>query len=165
MLDSIPKLRQLNFKPTYKDKCIDVILSNMAENYGTDEVYKAIDPDDTAKAKPSDHDPAIVHPLDDVDDKTREYKEIRFRPLPNSGIQLFANLVIEEEWEQVKSSDDPTDQVLVLNSLLKEKLESAFPMKTLKISTHINLILRRKSKTLTERKRESIANMENNKIS
>ena len=46
LIDSIPKLKQLNFKPTYKDKCLDIILSNLSEYYGHDDVYKAIKPHD-----------------------------------------------------------------------------------------------------------------------
>ena len=78
LLDSIPKLRQMNFKPTYKGRCIDIILSNVTENYGIDHVYEAIKPDDPSKGKPSDHDPAIVHSFVSIEDQAREYKVVRF---------------------------------------------------------------------------------------
>ena len=53
---------------------------------------------------------AIIHPLVNIEENTREYKIIKIRPLPESGLQNFPESIIQKEWDEVKATNDPSEQ-------------------------------------------------------
>ena len=97
-------------------------------------VVESVEPDHPSKGKKSDHSVPILYPLDNysIQEKTT-YTERTTRPLPDSGIQRFGQLMTSEDWEGVNSEDSPTEHNKALQAMLGRMLEDALPTKTVKL--------------------------------
>jgi hypothetical protein len=76
----------------------------------------------------------IIYPLDNNRIKeSTEYKVRTTRPLPESGVRRFGQAMVEEDWEEVKPEDSPTQQDEALQALLARMLEDSLPTKTVRL--------------------------------
>ena len=66
----------------------------------------------------------------------RNYRVIKYRPLPQSSIQKFGQWLTSESWNSLKEVSDPTQKVTAFEHLLTSKLNEFFPEKTMKISSN-----------------------------
>ena len=135
LIDGLPRVRQIVTKNTYKDKIIDIILTNLHQLYKVPIIAPPVAPDDPRYAKPSDHSIPIAIPLSDNEDcQTREYQTKTVRPLPDVKIDMFGNWIKGECWEEISQSLKPTEQVKVLEEIFQSKLDIFFPEKDIKYS-------------------------------
>ena len=134
LLSSIPRLRQIVTKNTYKDKILDVMLTNMHQAYAVPMVVPAVPADDPRRGSPSDHSTPVACPLT-ANDVTagREYTIKISRPLPDSGIREFGEWITREEWACLSDDANPTEQVLEFEKIMENKLDVIFPKKSVKI--------------------------------
>ena len=89
-----PKMKQIVTLPTRGNKILSVIITNMSEYYSSPVIHQAVDPDETFPThKPSDHNVPVAYPLNNSSymNSSRNYKVKKFRPLPQSGIELCGN--------------------------------------------------------------------------
>ena len=136
LLDSIPKLRQINTKNTCNGKVLDVLLINIPEHYPPPCIVPPVPADNPAKGCPSDHSTVVATPLSKpgMETSINEYTTKTCRPLPESGKVEFGQWIMHENWDCIQP-DDPTDvQVEVLQNLMTEKLNLIFPTKTVRIT-------------------------------
>ena len=89
------------------------------------------------KEKPSDHSvPICVPHIDRHSRPCRNYRVIKYRPLPESGLRRLGEWVVNEGWEEVKGGQlPPTQQAEVLQMTILKQLDNFCPEKSLKISS------------------------------
>ena len=111
LISGIPKVRQIVCSSTYKNKKLDIILTNLHQLYQIPIIVPPVQPDDPTRGVPSDHSIPLAVPVSSSHHVTRVYKTATVRPLPESGIQEFNNWIERCDWEPVLSATSPTEQV------------------------------------------------------
>ena len=134
ILPAVPRLQNLQQLPTLNGKNLDVFLSNLGPFYSNPVVVPAVNPDEPARGKKSDHEVPVNYQLNNCSIKeTPEYQDRTTRPLPEAGLRKFGLSMINEDWEGVRQEDSPTRQEEALQALLARKLEEALPTKTVRL--------------------------------
>jgi hypothetical protein len=136
IISALPKCQQIVTQNTYKDKILDIILTNMSHLYSVPYIAPAVQPDDIRHASPSDHNIPVAVPLAGAHSvKTREYSIKISRPLPKSGLLEFGTWVSQENWQHLLSEDmSSSQQVHIFESILQNKVDYIFPQKICRIS-------------------------------
>ena len=130
------KLRQVVTKSTRQGQILDVIIMNLSGLYKTPIIVPPLQPDDTTTAKPSDHSVPVCFPhTDRFKPAQRDYKVIKYRPLPDSALREFGNWIVKEDWTSVSDQMGPNEQVHRFEDILKEKLDTFCPLKQLRLSS------------------------------
>ena len=111
ILDIKEELVQIVRKPTRKDKILSVIITDMHKYYSEQKIYPLVEPDETGKGKPSDHSTPIAFPHNDTSEPKQSFKNLTYRPLPESRIRQFGNWITKESFEVVFQKEVPTDKV------------------------------------------------------
>ena len=62
LLSGIPRLRQIVTQCTYKNKILDVILTNLHSAYSVPEIVPPVPADDPCHGAPSDHYTPVAYP-------------------------------------------------------------------------------------------------------
>ena len=102
LLDGIPRVRQIVTQPTYRNKILDIMLTNMHTLYAVPMIVPPVPPDDATNGAPSDHSTPIATPIAvSVNRKTREYTTRVSRPLPDSGVREFGQWIVQEDWSRL----------------------------------------------------------------
>ena len=134
LINAIPKLRQIVTKFTYKQKILDIILTNLHQFYCVPVIVPPVLPDRAGHGVPSDHDVPVAHPKAVPEAHVNEYKTVTSRPLPESGIREFGQWICDEKWVDLKYDQTPTEQAQLLQEILSEKVEKFFPKKIFRVS-------------------------------
>jgi hypothetical protein len=135
IVSGIPRLRQIVSKPTHKFKVLDVILTNLSQAYAAPIIVPPVSPDNPLHGVPSDHSVPLAYPLSsDNISQTREYITRVSRPLPDSGIREFGQWITQEDWSCLMDDDNPTEQVSKFENLVQSKLNTIFPLKSVRLS-------------------------------
>ena len=141
LLQGIPKLHQIVTQPTHTSgKVLDIMLTNMSSLYCVPVITPPVQPDNPLVGVPSDHSTPVAVPLaSDTLQQAREYTVRVTRPLPQSGILEFGEWMCKEDWLDISRMRDPSEQVLLFESKMQQKLDVIFPTKTLKINPYVDL--------------------------
>ena len=135
ILSSIPHARQIVTKPTRGDRILDVIITNIPQYYGEPDIVSPVFPDKPGSGVPSDHDVPVAAPLTHTSAiPTRTYRTVKYRPLPQSAISQFGQWITNEDWQSVNEPHNPSDQVELLQYILSEKVDSHFPLRTVRLT-------------------------------
>ena len=130
------KLRQIVNQNTRKDKILDILIMNTSSYYKTPVIAPPLLPDNPNTGKPSDHSvPVCIPHLDRHKPPERNYRVVKYRPLPQSGIDKFGRWIVSQSWDDIQSISNPTQQAKHFENLLLQKLNSFCPEKELKISS------------------------------
>ena len=135
LISGIPRVKQIVTQPTHKNKILDIMLTNLHQFYQIPIIVPPVAPDDPTRGVPSDHSTPLALPVSAANHITREYKTTFVRPLPESGIQEFKAWTKNLEWGPILEINSPTEQVELLEKTLENKLNTIFPMKTVKTSS------------------------------
>ena len=154
------KLRQIVDKKTRKNSIIDVLIMNLASYYESPIIAPPIGPDNPLKAEPSDHSVPVCYPhLSRHDRPVRNRKIVKFRPLPESNIIQFGQWIVSESWSGIDKSQSTSQQAHSLEHTLKGKVESIFPLKTKRLSSHDKPFITSEIKKIDrQRSREYVKN-------
>ena len=135
ILDCGLKLRQIVDKNTHGRKILDIIITNLYSYYNMPIICPPIGPDNPKTAEASDHFVPVCFPhTNRFKPPQRNYRIIKYRPLPQSGVNKFGEWITAESWQSVNDESSPTEQVSQLHKMLSQKLETFCPEKSLKIS-------------------------------
>ena len=136
LLQSIPKLRQINGRNTCNGKVLDVLMINIPEYYPSPVIVPPVPADDPTRGVPSDHSTVVATPISHTEggQNLNEYSTKVIRPLPESGILEFGKWITSESWDCIDSNYLPDKQVSVLQEVMTNKLNTIFPTKQLKVS-------------------------------
>ena len=100
-------LRQIVLKNTRKNKCLDVILTNMANYYNEPNIFPPPGLDIENQGVPSDHSVPVSTPITTTNQASkREYTTRRYRQFPDSGIRSIGQWLTFESnfgWDQLRT--------------------------------------------------------------
>ena len=109
---------------------------NLWSHYGSPVIVPPIQPDDPTKAKPSDHSvPVCVPHTDRHCPPSRNYRTIKYRPLPDSSDSKFGDWTVRENWENISEEMTSSEQVSHFEELVSARLEEFCPLKEIKLSS------------------------------
>ena len=130
------KLRQVVDKSTRSGQILDVLIMNTWAYYNAPIIAPPISPDDPSKGKPSDHWVPICTPhTDRYQPPQRNYRRVKYRPVPDSGIQKFGEWVVTADWDKVVNGQSSSELVSNFERLVQTKLDDFCPVKEMKISS------------------------------
>ena len=153
-------LRQVVDLSTRQGRILDIIIMNTIMYYNSPIIAPPIKPDNPLKGKPSDHWVPVCTPHTDRHrPATRNFKIIKYRPLPESSVRKFGEWIVKEGWETIEENSSPTQQVAEFERLCQDKLNQFCPEKELKLSSQdkpfitaeLKMIDRKKSREYTKR--------------
>ena len=154
------KLRQIVDKNTRNNKILDVIIMNTSGLYKSPVIAPPIQPDIPGSGQPSDHSvPICVPHTDRYTRPVRNYRIIKYRPLPESSIRRFGEWIVGETWDTISQDTSPTEQASQFEKILKERLDFFCPEKVMKIGPQDKLFITAELKRISRLKnREYIKN-------
>ena len=136
LLDGLPGFQQIVKQFTYKEKTLDVILTNRAHLFSNPITVEPVQPDDPENGKPSDHLTVIAIPLHQSEQvTTREYTTKTVRPIPQSAVTKFSNWLLQKDWEWLEDNSDPSQVVEEWEKILEDEINLICPSKNVKISS------------------------------
>ena len=147
------KLRQMVDKCTRKVKILDVIIMNTSRYYKSPIIAPPIQPDNPSTGQPSDHSvPVCIPHTDRYKPPQRNYRIIKYRPLPESSVRRFGEWIVSESWSSVRSELSPTEQATALHGQLLENLDRFCPVQEFKLSTHDKPFITKELKRIDRQK-------------
>ena len=154
ILPAVPRFQNIQHLPTRNGKNLDIFLTNIGQYYSRPVVVPSVDPDCPAKGKRSDHDVPIIYPLDNFSiTESKSYREKTTRPLPDSGVRSFGLAMMNQDWEEVRLEDSPTQQDDALQALLSNMLEASLPTKTVKLRYNDKPFITQEIKVIDRKRR------------
>ena len=130
------RLRQAVDKCTRQGRILDIIIMNTLGYYNSPIIAPPIKPDNPLKGKPSDHwVPVCIPHTDRYRPAQRNFKVIKYRPLPDSSVRKFGEWIVGEGWETIKDNVSPTNQVAAFEQLCQDKLNQFCPQKEFRLSS------------------------------
>ena len=142
---------------------LDPIITTLANYYQTPECLDPLDADPEKHGKKSDHKIVVARPINKFNNKSgREIKQIKVRPMPESGMTKMKNWFIDQTWEKVYKAETAHEKASIFQNMLMEALDSIFPQKIMKVSsddqpwvTHRLKVLDRRRKRIFHKERRS----------
>ena len=129
------KLRQVVDKSTRKQRILDILIMNTSSYYKSPLIAPPIQPDNPNTGQPSDHSVPICIPhTDRHTPPERNYRIIKYRPLPESSLRRFGEWIVGESWDSVSTELSATEQALQFEKLVRTKLDEFCPGKQMKPS-------------------------------
>ena len=126
---------------------------NTNSYYNSPIIVPPITPDDPKKGKPSDHWVPVCTPhTDRFKPAARNFKIVKYRPLPESSVRQFGEWIVTEGWQDIKEDMSPTAQAATFEEILQNKLNLFCPEKTMKISSQDKPWINAELKTLARQK-------------
>ena len=126
---------------------------NMMRFYNSPIICPPIEPDNPLCGNPSDHWVPVCTPhTDRFKPPSRNYKIIKCRPLPQSGVRRFGEWIVQESWASVDDKLSPSEQVTAFEKLCQDKLNEFCPVKQVRLSTHDKPFMTADLKSLHRRK-------------
>ena len=130
------RLRQVVDQNTRQGSILDIIIMNLFCHYNSPVIVPPIKPDDPTKGKPSDHWVPVCTPhTDRYRPAQRNYRTVKYRPLPESSLRQFGEWIVTEEWDVINDCMTPTNQATVFEILLQQNLDLFCPEKSMKVSS------------------------------
>ena len=147
------RLRQVVDQNTRHGAILDIIIMNTNCYFNSPFIAPPIKPDNPLKGKPSDHwVPVCVPHTDRYSPPSRNYKVIKYRPLPESSLRRFGEWIVSQGWESLDSNLSPTEQASAFEQVMVENLNIFCPEKSMKISSQDKAFITKELKTIHRQK-------------
>ena len=147
------RLRQVVDQNTRHGAILDIIIMNTNCYFNSPFIAPPINPDNPLKGKPSDHwVPVCVPHTDRYSPPSRNYKVIKYRPLPESSLRRFGEWIVSQGWESLDSNLSPTEQASAFEQVMVENLNIFCPEKSMKISSQDKAFITKELKTIHRQK-------------
>ena len=169
ILEISPNFVQMVKVPTRlnPEAILDPIITSMSKYYQEPVTRPPLDNDIDKRGKPSDHLIVLMKPLSNqLDCVPRKYRSIKFRPLPQSGINEMGQWLQSQKWHQVYQAKTSHQKAEIFQDMLMTTLNKFLPIKELKVSTDDKPWINHEIKLLDrKRKREFFHNKKSKKWS
>ena len=133
-----PNFSQIVKKWTRMDPpaVLDPIIMTLSRYYQDPLCLDPLDADPDKNGVPSDHRIVITRPISTINNKPiRNIRKVKVRPIPQSGIILFREWLIDQSWEALYQAESAHTKAQIFQNMLVSKLDEIFPEKTRKISS------------------------------
>ena len=148
------KLRQVVDKNTRKGKILDVLIMNVSGLYNSPMIAPPIQADDPSTGQASDHSvPVCIPHTDRYRPPQRNYRIIKYRPLPQSSVQRFGEWIVSQSWDTLSDDLSPTEQAVELEKLLNENLNRFCPVKEMRLGSQDKPFITAELKRLDRQKK------------
>ena len=161
-LDSIlnlhPSFVQIVHKWTGMDPpaILDPIIMTFSNLYQEPVCLEPLDADPDKCGVKSDHRIVVARPITTINNKCgRQTRKIKFRPFPESGMIKMKEWFIDQTWQEVYRAESAHDKAEIFQTMLINKLDEIFPVKTRKLQSDDQPWISHKLKKL-DRKRKRI---------
>ena len=162
ILNLSPNLKQIVNKPTrldpvtFVEKLLDPVITTLSSYYQTPQCLPPLDSDPEKNGKPSDHRIVLVKPICSINNQSSNVsKQIKVRPITESGMINMRNWMITQNWSQVYEAETAHGKAQALQTLLVQQFDKFFPEKTRKVSSQDQPWISHKLKHMDrKRKRE-----------
>ena len=139
---------------TGAESIIDPVLMTFSQYYQEPLCLDPLDPDPDKDGKKSDHRIVLLNPIKTIENKTaRIIKEVKVRPMPESGIKNMRSWLMDETWGKVFEAETAHQKASIFQEMLVKKFEEIFPEKTRKISSVDSPWMTQKLKKLDRRRK------------
>ena len=133
---------------------LDPIISTLGCFYQAPVCLPPLDPDPDSNGSPSDHLIVIMRPINTINNKpARSVREVKVRPLTNSGMAKLRKWMEKENWDSIISTQDVDVKAEMLQSMILSKLNEFCPEKLRKISSDDKPWFTQQLKKLDRRRR------------
>ena len=156
ILNLSPNLQQIvkNWTRMNPPALLDPILMTLSSYYQVPLCLDPLDPDPDKNGKKSDHKIVIAKPINAFNNKcAREYRKVKVRPFPESGLRKMKEWFVDQTWEEVFKAETAHKKAEVFQNMLINILEEIFPEKTRKISSDDQPWITHSLKKLDRRRR------------
>ena len=130
------RMKQIVKNPTRlnPDEILDPIITSLSTYYQTPVCLPPLGADDGITQ--SDHLTVIAEPLTAINNKpARVIKKVQVRRLPQSARDQMRAWISQQSWDEVISAESAHEKAVILQSMLMEKTEQFFPLKTFSFSS------------------------------
>ena len=115
---------------------LDPILMTLSSYYQIPECLEPLDSDPDKNGKKSDHRIVLGKPITAINNKCgREYRRVKVRPFPESGMKKMKEWFIDQTWEPFYKAESAHEKAQVFQNMLISKLDEIFPEKVRKFSS------------------------------
>ena len=115
---------------------MDNIITDLSKWYQIPECLPALDADPGSGGKPSDHLMVVMKPISMLNNKpARLTREIKVRPLKQSGLDLFSFWIKDQNWKEVLDAKSVDEKSEILQNMLMTKCNEFLPIKMRVISS------------------------------
>ena len=153
ILSLSPQLKQVVSTPTRKGAILDPIITTLAKYYQPPICLPPLDSDPDQTGAPSDHMIVFMEPINGVNNNpARANKTVTFRPLPESGITLMGDWLVNYSWDTLYKEDTAHRKAEILQNTLLEKLNLFLPEKRVKYTSQDQVWITPEIKELARKK-------------
>ena len=151
-----PNFRQLVRQNTRKDKILTIVISDLHSFYHNPTVIPPVTVDVPGQGVPSDHSGVLTLPITAGNSqRTAESRKVKIRPLPESLITKFGDVIVSHDWSSLTQGMSSTTMVNIFESETILMVENTFPEKVVHISNYDKPFMTQELKQL-RRKRQRI---------
>ena len=136
ILNLSPDLKQIVNVPTRldPDAILDVVITNVPALYQEPYTLSPLD-SDNGSGQSSDHLIVVTKPICyETANSTKKYSIINYRPFPDSRIREMGTWLQSQSWKEIYEISCPNLKAETFENVLMEKINTYFPMKTIKIN-------------------------------
>ena len=135
IIDSLEDMKQVVETPTHRNRVLDIILTNMKENFYPPFVRDPLECDEDLPGEPSDH-KIVIFLLKTVSNSQMipPRKSIKSRRITQSGINEFGRFSTAHNWYEILSTDDIDEKTRNFHNTIRFKYEELFPEISITVS-------------------------------
>ena len=102
---------------------LDPVITTLAGYYQVPVCLPPLDPDPDTNGSPADHLIVVMRPIDNINSQpSRTYREVKVRPMPESGINKFKSWIEAETWQELLSLNTVDEKAEWLQKIFKTSL-------------------------------------------
>ena len=138
ILSLSPNFQQIVKKWTRMDPpaLLDPIITTLSQFYQEPLCLDPLDADPDKNGVKSDHRIVVAKAINTINNKTsRQTREVKVRPMPQSGIEKMRAWFIDKTWEEVYETESAHKKAEIFQEILIQKLDEIFPMKTRRVNS------------------------------
>ena len=136
ILNLNPQLIQVVDTPTRHGAILDPIITTLSKFYQSPVCLPPLDNDPDQTGAPSDHKIVFMEPINSINNNPgRIQKTVTFRPLPQSGISLMGDWIVNFSWENLYRAETAHKKAEIFQNTLMEKLNCFLPEKVVKFTS------------------------------
>jgi len=136
VLDSYGALQQICGVSSRQGAALQLVLTDLHTFLHPATALPPMQVDEDKEGRDGDHQALILAPKANKQfKKQREKREVKTRPMPESGVKAFCAELTQHRWDELKSEEDVNTKVNMFHSHIRGLLDKHLPEKTVTMSS------------------------------
>ena len=115
---------------TYKDKVLDIIITNRPRHYSPPVIFPPVPCDDPSSGKPSDHSQVVASPLPQSDTtNARVYYTRDIRPINDEASRQLSLIFLNQDYSWMEDIADSSTLVVSFETWMADQLNTIKKMR------------------------------------